>query len=221
MINLNGVHIETDFPCISDYMKERITEGRYEVDETKTIPQMVQKGESVLEIGGGIGYLSSLVFKTGNCRDLVVIEAHPELIPAIHANHSINGVSALVIHGIPGPIDSHADCDFYMSEDFWESSTVSSGGESIKSIKVPCIDIQKVIMQKKITFLICDIEGDEQHLFSWLNLSGIRAVVVEVHPEKIGKEGVEKVKKMIVQQGFVPINSWSQKLFCFERSNSM
>jgi len=221
MINLNGVHIETDFPCISDYMKERITEGRYEVGETKTIPQMVQKGESVLEIGGGIGYLSSLVFKTGNCRDLVVIEAHPELIPVIHANHSINGVSALVIHGIPGPIDSHADCDFYMSEDFWESSTVSSGGESIKSIKVPCIDIQKVIMQKKITFLICDIEGDEQHLFSWLNLSGIRAVVVEVHSEKIGKEGVEKVEKMIVQQGFVPSNSWGQKLLCFERSNSM
>jgi FkbM family methyltransferase len=221
MINLNGVHIDTDFPCISDYMKERITDGRYEVGETKTIPHMVQSSDAVLEIGGGVGYLSSLVFKTSNCRNLVVIEAHPELISVIHANHSINGVSALVIHGVPRPIDSPADCDFYMSEDFWESTTVSSGGESNKSIKVPCIDIQKVIIQNEITFLICDIEGDEQHLFSWLNLSGIRAVAVEVHPEKIGKEGVERVKKKIVQQGFVPSNSWGQKLFCFERSNSM
>jgi FkbM family methyltransferase len=221
MIDLNGIKIKTDFPCISEYMKSRLNEGRYEIAETKLIPEMLRNGDSVLEIGGGIGYLSSLVSRTGNCSDLVVIEANPDLIPVIHENHLLNGVSAQVFHGVPKSNDSHADCDFYMSEDFWESSTVSSGGESIKSIKVPCIDIQKVIIQKKITFLICDIEGDEQHLFSWLNLSGIRAVVVEVHPEKIGKEGVEKVKKMIVQQGFVLSNSWGQKLFFFERSNSM
>jgi hypothetical protein len=76
-----------------------------------------------------------------------------------------------------------------------------------------------VIREREITFLICDIEGEEKNLFSWLNLSGIRAVVVEVHPEKIGNEGVEMVKQSINQQGLISNNSWSEKLLCFGRDN--
>jgi tRNA G37 N-methylase Trm5 len=137
MINLNGIHIKADFPCISEYMKSRLAEGRYEIAETKLIPEMLQNGDSVLEVGGGIGYLSSLVFKTGNCSDLVVIEANPDLIPVIHANHLLNGVSAFVIHGVPQSNDSQMDCDFIYQKTSGKARQLREVVNQTKRLKRP------------------------------------------------------------------------------------
>jgi hypothetical protein len=41
--------------------------------------------------------------------------------------------------------------------------------------------------------LICDIEGAEEMVLPLLDLSGLRAAIVELHPQYIGLRGVQKV----------------------------
>ena len=43
------------------------------------------------------------------------------------------------------------------------------------------------------TVLICDIEGAEADLLPAADLSGLRAAIVEVHPQWIGQAGVQAV----------------------------
>jgi hypothetical protein len=101
LIVLKDVILDTDFPCISQSMRSRLRSGRYERSEFEVIPRLIDEGDRVLEPGGGIGFVSTLFHKTKKGRDLVVVEAHPGLIPVINLTHTLNAVHATVIHGVP------------------------------------------------------------------------------------------------------------------------
>jgi FkbM family methyltransferase len=201
-VNLNGVILDTGFACISAYMKSRLTEGRYEVGESKVIPQLIEESDRILELGGGIGYLSSLLFKTGKCQKLIVIEAHPGLVPIIKRNHELNGVAATVMHGVPCSLADPSTHAFYVRENFWASSTSADDGDFIKMVDVPTINVSEVLPAHNITTLICDIEGAEVALFEWLDLGHLSKVAVEHHPAKTGESGKQDTRRRIMSRGF-------------------
>ena len=59
-----------------------------------------------------------------------------------------------------------------------------------------------MVEELKPTVLLCDIEGGELDLLEHADLSGIRAIVMEFHPEAYEVEGMRKCKRILTQAGF-------------------
>lgn len=200
---INDIILDVEFECISHHMRKRLREGRYEILEANLIPQLLDASDSLLELGGGIGYLSSLLYRLGKCRHLVVVEAHPELIPVIHKNHSLNSVAATVIHGLVGLGDSSLPAGFFIRDNFWASSFFPPTAQDGKGrlVEVKRISLSNLLREHNITAVICDIEGGEIGLFGEVDLSRVQKIVVEQHVSVIGEDGVDAVRRQIADQG--------------------
>ncbi|MFD1343484.1 FkbM family methyltransferase [Litorisediminicola beolgyonensis] len=191
----DGVRFPVDKAILGPRFRRSIRSGGYEVKEATAIRQLVRKGDRVLEIGGGVGYISSLLAKDGRAAEIRSFEANPRLVPYIRRVHELNGfttcsvTNALLADG-PGP-----DLPFHIRTNFLASSMDLDAGESniVETAMVPQQDIHALIAEFQPTFLVCDIEGAEAHLLPAADWSGLRVAVVELHPQWIGQAGVQAV----------------------------
>jgi LPS sulfotransferase NodH len=203
---IGNVVLPLDSPIISHNIRERVTSGKYELFEAKCTVDVIQENEVVLELGGGIGFISSVAWKTGKCKSITVVEANPEAIPVIEMTHRLNGVEADVIHGIALPsAGPGATRKFYIRNDFWASSSnpIPPDLSGLKyETEVPEVDVARLIATLRPTFIICDIEGDEDNLFANLDLTGVHKVLVELHQHVIGKAGMKRFFEEMARKNF-------------------
>lgn len=201
---LNEVVLHLDDPAISDNLRTRILQGKYERQEAKCITQASEQGDRLLEVGAGIGYVSCVAGVSGKFASITCVEANPELIPIIQRNHKNNKVTADVINGA-AVADKVADGDqaeFFIRSDFWASSMSPRPPGYSKQVEIPKICIQDLIDRLKPTFLVCDIEGGETALIPRLNFAGVSKVMIELHQRVIGRQGMKKVFDAMSSQGF-------------------
>jgi len=76
--------------------------------------------------------------------------------------------------------------------------------ETTQKTKVEVLNAKTVFKDLQPTVLICDIEGAEADLIPQLDLSGLRAAVIETHPQWIGPEGINKVFRAFMDAGGGP-----------------
>ena len=96
------------------------------------------------------------------------------------------------------------------------SMEVLEGEEDPSSIKVDVLNAKTVFKDIKPTVLICDIEGAEADLIPKLDLSGLRAAILETHPQWIGPEGINAVFKAFMDAGLAYYHRGSHgKVLCF------
>ena len=187
-----GVQIPINSEIISDKIVERIKEGLYEHKEAQQIKRIIQPGDRILEVGGGIGFISTLCSKNPHTEAIRVFEANPQLLPYIDEVHALNKVSnaetvnAVLINGTrPGALE------FYVRQHFWASSLSPEPGGYLKSVSVPTRSFSHEVENFRPSLIICDIEGGELDLFMNANLTGVSRVYMEVHQKVIGKRGMK------------------------------
>lgn len=182
----------------------RLTTGRvrgaikaetYERKECEAVMRMVQDGDVVLELGSGIGYMSSLIATHKQVRALHTYEANPNLIPYIRAIHAANKVANVTLHNAllsDGPGDP---VPFYIRQNFLSSSMERDANDDkiVSTEMIEQHDIHAVLAALKPTVLVCDIEGAEAQLLPAADLSCLRVAIVELHPQWIGQRGVQAV----------------------------
>lgn len=193
-ITYQGVHISIDPLIMSPKMIEVIKAGRYETQESRQIGKIIQEGEVVLEIGAGIGFISTLIARNPLTRRVVSYEANPSLITKIQQTltDNIPNVSknwevrnAVLMNGqLPDSIR------FYVHKDFWASSLEPSES-AVRIEQVRAERFNAVLADLKPTMIVCDIEGGELDLFKNADLSGVRKVYMEVHQRRIGRRGMK------------------------------
>ena len=173
----------------------------YEAKETEAALRVVKEGDVVVELGGGIGYMSTLVATKRAIKSVHVFEANPNLIPYIRSVHAANNVTnAHVTNAILGP--RKGSVDFYVREPMLGSSMqVLEGEVDPPSVKVDVLNAKTTFKDIGANVLICDIEGAEVDLIPSLDLSGFRAAIIETHPQWIGPEGMNKVMRAFMDAG--------------------
>jgi FkbM family methyltransferase len=173
----------------------------YESKESEAALRVVREGDVVVELGGGVGYMSTLVATKRAIKSVHVFEANPNLIPYIHSVHAANDVTnAHVTNAILGP--SKGSVDFYIREPMLGSSMEVLDGEvDPPSVKVDVLDAKTTFKDIGASVLICDIEGAEVDLIPQLDLTGLRAAIIETHPQWIGPEGINKVFRAFMDAG--------------------
>ncbi|EDX76737.1 methyltransferase, FkbM family protein [Coleofasciculus chthonoplastes PCC 7420] len=197
---------------ISDDVLNDIYAGYYEQNELRIVKAKLTPNDIVMEIGTGIGLLSSYCAKRIGSERVFTFEANPELELPIRQNYAINQVSPHLEICLIG--EREGTHQFYIEKNFWSSSTIQRHPDA-KAIQVTVKSFNQEIKRLNPTFLIIDIEGGEYELLNYAHFHNVKKLVIELHERIIGREKVEFVKAKLHQWGFKihPKISTTEELF--------
>ena len=194
---VQGIKLNLPVELLTPRIKTAIETQKYEHLEARQLGRFLRDGDTLLEFGGGIGFISALAAKKASLNGCVVVEANPILIPVIEETHRLNKSEATIINAVAlsetSPLWSRSTdgltAPFFVSENFWESSlTHSSEYKSYHNITM--ILTKDFISNYKPTVIICDIEGGEIDIFENTDLTTVRMAFFEVHKNLIGLTGI-------------------------------
>ena len=217
IVEVSGVRLRLG-PHLSKEIRGQISSGRYEVAEIRALRAKLAPGDVVMELGAGIGFLSTYCSKIAGSRNIFTFEANLELEPTIRETFALNDVSPslelCVLTHEPGVQV------FYVSESFWTSSVLQRSGMT-REIKVPAKSLSAEIARIQPSLLMIDIEGGEHNLFSGIDLATVRTIVIELHPRVIGIEKVHETVTDLYAKGFrADREASSGNVLCLERGYS-
>lgn len=221
-IRSRGLLFPDDPAFIARKTRKLLRTNSYELREAAAVRGLVGEDDVALELGAGIGFMSTLMAKSCKARRVHAFEANPRLIPYIRRVHAENGIAdkVEVTNALLGGRKGKAT--FYERAPFSASSLMAEppGGTSpvLREHVVEVMNVNTVMRKVRPTVLVCDIEGAEADLLPLADLSGLRLAVVELHPQWIGKAGVQAVFDAFGQAGltFYPRSS-DKKVVTFRR----
>ncbi|GGB41463.1 hypothetical protein GCM10011505_23630 [Tistrella bauzanensis] len=174
--------------------------GEYEREERSLLAATLQPDDVVLELGTGLGVISTLAaLILGSGKNVHSYEANPKLEADIRRVYEANGVKPN-FHPFPLGL-SECDITFYVSPNFFSSTTVDHG-QSAEKVTVRQQPISDVLTHLRPSYLIMDIEGGEVDLVPAMDLSSIDRILIEVHPHKAGPAPVSAMIASILGRGF-------------------
>ncbi|WP_170990159.1 FkbM family methyltransferase [Aquamicrobium sp. LC103] len=213
-----------DSPLISDRLKNSFKAGNYEVNEAKAMIAMLTGGERILELGGGVGVVSSAINKAHRIAAHHVVEADARLIPVMKETHRLNGVSNIEVHNCivtsdPQQIEQ-GSVRFALAPNYTANSTKTVGiGRS--EVEVPVVSLEKMVQLARPNVLLCDIEGAEVELLRGADLSMFDFALIEIHPPIIHAAGIRTVFDAMHTNGLVYEPAHSSGIFlAFRRSET-
>ena len=188
---LNGISLGLPPGLATADILGKLAEGTYEADEAKAADRCVRKGFRVLELGAGIGYVTSICARRAGPANVLSVEANPDLLPVIEANLARNGLSGVTLmHGaVTGPVEEGATADFAVSTGYTGSSLDGKG----RAVRVPLISIHDLIRAHKPHVVLMDVEGAEADMFGRLWKCPLRFCVMELHPKKYHARTIKKI----------------------------
>ena len=200
-IELEGVRLVTD-ASTPKLVRSLIFKQTYERAERVLLRDIVQRGDCVLEIGAGIGFIGLLAARlAGSSGRVVSYEANPALQPLIEANYAQNSLHPeLRMRAVSAdgrPVELHVNESILSSSFFSRDATAS-----IQWIKSDAL--QTVLGDLNPDVLVMDVEGAETDLLATCDLSAIRCILVELHPHIVGEEKVAALLESLSDQGFRP-----------------
>ena len=203
----HGVKVP-DSPMLTPVRIERINAARYEGQEIAGALQVVQAGDKVLEMGSGIGLVGAIVAKNGKPSKVVSFEANPNLIEHITALYKLNRLSKTIEvrnEVLVSAPDAPETMAFHIRNSYLGSSLIDSDSRATTRVDVPTADYAEVHKDLAPDVLLMDIEGGELEFLRHASLDGIRAIVIEFHPDAYGREGMRECKSILEHAGFAKV----------------
>lgn len=200
VIRNSDIALVAKHPAISPEMRHILYFNLYEVPELEILRRTLEPTDRVLEVGGGIGFLSTYLARICGDRNVTTVEANPDLEPIIRRNHTLNGVA-------PNLILAAATCDaqrdtvtLFLADHFWSTSTVR---QDVKKTVVPTVNLNRLIDDLMPNYVILDVEGAEVEMAPALRLDGVEKLLIELHPQVTGNDAANGVVQQFVRAGFL------------------
>jgi len=199
-IFIHGVRVPISANEVSPVILEALISGSYEAKEARLAARVMSAGDRVLELGAGIGVITTVMARTSNVR-VWAFDANPGIVDLAQRVLEANGVeNATVNHGlmISGEPGEHP---FYVRADFWMSSMMEGQGPYDEIISIPSRNIDAFIAANNINVLVMDIEGAERELLAGAKLDGVEKVFLELHDHLYGLQGVRDIFRAMNDHG--------------------
>lgn len=218
-IEIYGLKIRNDPKVITPRMYTVLSGGRYEKTEAMLARKFLTRQDTVLEFGSGLGVVAALAIRRAKVRKVISVEANPDLPPIIASTFRNNDIPEDRVELIYGAVsvESSDELTFYRRRDFWGSSLSPTPGRVVSTETVPCINPNHLLEKYSPTVIFSDIEGAELQIFPALDLSSLRAVIIEIHPRVYGGGGVVRLFDAMHQKGFVYTKQSSGTVVVFQR----
>lgn len=198
IITIEGIRIR-----IGRHMSRRVeralSKGSYEREELRLIAAVLTPSDVVLEVGAGLGLISTFCAKRIGSNRVFAYEADPELEPCIRETYQLNGVEPTLemcaIGARAGRVTLFRDKHFV-------SSSVVRRRVGAHPVEVPGRALNYVVEKVRPTLLVIDAEGAERDLFEGAKLSSVTKVVLELHDRVIGPHSTRRVQTQLAELGF-------------------
>lgn len=203
-IFINGVCVPHDPAVITPAIRAAMLGGAFETRESRRIPEIVEPGDRVLEIGAGIGFISTILARQRQVASVLAVEANPHLMDYMTRLHTVNDVTKVrrlnaVLSGAAG----RGSATFYLRADFWMGSLMPEPNPYVGTVEVPTRNFSNLLQDEAISLIVCDVEGAEAFLFDGADLSGVDRVFLELHDHITGLSGVGAVFATLQSKGLV------------------
>jgi FkbM family methyltransferase len=175
-----------------------IVNGRYEEAEIEIVSRNISKEDKVLEIGTGLGFVSSYCCKRIGSERVYSFEANPNNIDTATSVFKKNDVHPFLRNAILGA--SEGVIQFPVNKKSLLASSLFQDNGDV--VEVPIINLNQVISEIKPTFLVIDIEGAEYDIFKLIEFQTIKKIQVELHPDLLGKEKTVELFSILKQNEF-------------------
>lgn len=201
-INLEG--LKFDVSGLSTKIRNRLLSGAYEAHEKEMCFDFLNPNDSVLEIGGAIGFIGLICQKKIGIKQFSSFEANPRTFEILKRNYDLNGVTPSVWNMALAHADGTVDLE--VGGDFWENSICySNQSESgVKTVRVPAGTLNTLLQTAghKVNTLIIDIEGAEQFVDLSQIPEDVSKIIIELHPKVIGQEVTYNLVANFIGLGF-------------------
>jgi len=212
-VTLNGVRVGTARGALPASIRKFLYRGDYEEHERDLVEKALRPGDRVLEIGCGIGLVSLVATRVCGAGNVFSYEANPMMEETIRSNYRLNGwepnlfMKAITADG--------RRLRFFRQKNVLSSSLIDRdmGGEVIE---VESVAINDAIAAHRPTAVVMDAEGAEEEILPVADLSGVRVLILELHPHIIGEEKVGELVKGLEERGFA-LRGKSHKTWYLER----
>ena len=201
-ITLEG--LKFDVSGLSTKIRNRLLSGAYESHEKQMCFDFLNANDSVLEIGGAIGFIGLVCQKKLGIKNYSCFEANPKTSEILKRNYELNGVQPRVWNMALAHADGHVDLE--VGSDFWENSICydSSAKTGVKTVRVPAGTLHTLLKlaDQKVNTLIIDIEGAEQFIDFRQMPEEISKIIIELHPGVMGQEVMYNIVATLITLGF-------------------
>jgi FkbM family methyltransferase len=199
--SLEGIILDlTELPL---KIRNRILNVGYEEHEKQMCRDFLTSEDSVVEVGGAIGFISLYCQKRLGIKSYLTIEANPATVELLKKNYALNHVTPNVLNVALG--DKEGTIDLDIGNDFWENSVVPGGGsDRSKTIQVKSVPLPMLLKLAPRTpnVLIIDIEGAEKFI-NFADLpSTIEKIIIELHPAVLGQAATYDIVSTLITAGF-------------------
>ncbi len=206
VVVLNGIKL----PIANTFSKNVLASlysGDYENTECQFVKNHIRSDDVVMELGTGIGYISSFCARKIGSNRIITYEANPTLENHIRHTYALNNVSPNLHLSILG--DKEGSKSFFLSDNFWSSSIIQRQSNDVE-IQMPMKSFNHELRKNNPTFLIIDIEGGEFDLFHYIEFYNVEKILIEIHVNIIGKEKADFVCSALRAAGFKLISQVRQ-----------
>lgn len=203
--DFRGVKVRMTGDHVSRGVWKHVFRGDYELPEVEALLALLRPDDRVLEMGTGMGLVSGQAAKRYPSLKVESYEANPRMIPVIKEFHEMNSIknvtlnNAVLVNG-----DGTGSRPFYLHGSFAQSSLVPMASGLQETVMIPEHSISHVLSEFRPDVLLCDIEGGEAELFPGLDLSGLRAAIIELHPKVISRQAEAGIYKAFAAAGLFP-----------------
>ena len=214
---VGDIVLEAPKPQVSKSVRKSLRKNDYETAETYLVRHLVRPGNTVLDLGSGLGLTSIVAAKASGHGRVVGYEADPVVAPLAEKNVRRNGVQVEIRN--KAIAKEKGAREFYVRRSFTASSLFPI--KRSKRIRIESDAFQDVVDEIQPDVIICDIEGIEKEVFVHANLSSVQRMVVEVHPQVIGLLAVLKCVLELAASGLSLVDSLSfGQVLVFDRDGS-
>jgi FkbM family methyltransferase len=198
IITIEGVQIRVG-RHMSRRVERALSRGGYERQELQLVGALLSPGDVVLEVGAGLGLVSTYCAKRVGSSRVFAFEADPDLEPCIRETYQLNGVEPTLemcaVGARAGRVTIHRNKHLV-------SSSVGRRRAGTRPVEVPGKALNYVVERFRPTVLIIDAEGAERELFEGAELTTVTKIMLELHDRVIGPQGTDRVRTTLTKLGF-------------------
>jgi len=198
-VAIDGLRLVAYRQDIPKHVSQMLVRGDYELPERSAVAQLLRKGDRVLEIGSCVGVVAMTAARIVGPENVLSFEPNPLAAKVAQENFALNALPVTLTNAAVGVEDG--TLDLRISPESWLGASGRRQFDG-RTIATPMRSIAKVVAEFKPSVLVMDTEGMEEELLPACPLAAIRAVVVEVHPDVIGSDGVARLGGCLRENGF-------------------
>jgi FkbM family methyltransferase len=198
-VTIDGMRLIAYRQDVPKHVSQMLVRGDYEMPERRAVSQLLRKDDRVLEIGSCIGVVAMTAARIVGAKNVLSFEPNPAAAKVARENFALNALPIELVNAAVGVADG--TLDLLVSADSWLGASGRRQFEG-RNVATPMRSISGVVATFKPSVLVIDVEGMEVELLIACALADVRALVVEVHPDVIGAEGIARLGDHLRNNGF-------------------